>query len=173
MAAMKKWAEFAKWEYVAFVDADLKFPPDRPYLLYELLKPVLTGKKIMTIAALGANLGNWRRIAPLSSWERALSRELALKIMEWLEENWLGGYGVEIGLTLVISSCFGKNAIKVVNWPGVGQIQKIQKTGFLEGFKGYLRMYLQMVTTWFKLKKILANKQKRKELCKKLGVQKI
>ncbi len=171
MAAMQK-SELARWENVVFVDADLKIPSDRPFLLRELLNPLLKREKIMTIAALMDNPGNWPLLARRTSGQRALPRDVALKAMEWLEENWFGGYGVEIGLTMIISKCFGKDAIKVVQWPGVGQIQKMQKMGVGVGLKGYMRMHKQMITTRFKLRKILSDNQKVNELCARLRIEK-
>ncbi len=167
MAAMQKWAEIAKWKVVAFVDADLTFPDYRPFLLAELVNPVYNGKVQITIASLWANMGNAGMFAKRLSGQRALNRQQFLGITQWLQENWIWWYWIETALTLVIEKFFGKGKIKIVDWEGVWQLTKVYKDPLAAPI-GYIKMWANVLKTLVKVRRLLKDPQKLKELQTKI-----
>ncbi len=163
MAAMQKWAELANWKIIAFSDADLIFPPDKLFLLRELIKPVWKWEAKLTIASLGANIGNKGGFAKWLSWQRALSRDEFLKISWWLQKQWIGGYGIETALTLIISKLFGKDKIKIIKWEWVWQLTKAHKDPLVAPIN-YLKMWYGVFQTWLKVRHLLRDPQKLEEL---------
>ena len=159
MAAMQKWAELAKGKVVAFVDADLKFPSDKRFLLQELIKPVLTEKVKLSIASLGANKGNSWFFAKWLSWQRALNRDEFIKFVKWLQKQWIGGYGIETALTLIVSKLFGKDQIKVIEWEWVWQLTKVHKDPFAAPIS-YVKMRYSVLKTRFKVGRLLNKNSK-------------
>ncbi len=167
MAAMQKWAEIAKWNVVAFVDADLTFPNYKPFLLAELVNPVYNGKVQITIASLWANMGNAGMFAKRLSGQRALNRQQFLGITQWLQENWIWWYWIETALTLVIEKLFGKRKIKIVDWEGVWQLTKVYKDPLAAPI-GYIKMWANVLKTLVKVRRLLKDPQKLKELQTKI-----
>ena len=167
MAAMQKWAEIAKWNVVAFVDADLTFPDYKPFLLAELVNPVYNDKVQMTIASLWANMGNAGMFAKRLSGQRALNRRQFLGITQWLQENWIWWYWIETALTLVIEKLFGKRKVKIVDWEGVWQLTKVYKDPLAAPI-GYIKMWANVLKTLVKVRRLLKDPQKLKELQTKI-----
>lgn len=143
-AAMLAGARECRTEVVLFLDADLLGL--NVGHLEALVRPVVLGQADMTMGVFGAGRHTTdlaQRLAPFLSGQRAMRRETFLAV-PGLEET---GYGVEVAL----STYARDEALRVVKVPlvGVSQVMKEEKQGFWRGFASRLRMYWEIVRSFW------------------------
>ncbi len=138
--AMRTGAQATDADILFFADADLiNF---MPYHIEELIGPVTSGEVGMTIGLRdrGAFLTRLLScIAPLLGGERALTRDLFLKIS--------GKGGTDFGIETLMNAYCKKHRILVRSIPlhGVRQVIKERKYGILRGFLARMRMIAQII----------------------------
>ncbi len=143
--AVFEGAKRLQTDVVVMIDADLTGLAETH--LYALAEPVLEGDVEMTRGIFVG--GRWRtttaqRIAPQLNGQRGVVRE------QLLEVTGLKGsrYGVEIAITKHAKRSRWRTVD--IAMPGVSQIMKEEKRGVVPGFIVRLRMYREILGTWFR-----------------------
>lgn len=125
---------------ICFFDADLVgLTVDH---VRKVLGPVIEGKRYMNVGLRdrGPFFTAIAKLLPLVGGERALRRE----IFDAIPSRYLAGYGVESALNWtchVNGLPYGWTVLE-----GLGIVTKPRKVGFLRGFVGYARMWLEVAT---------------------------
>ncbi|MFU8889387.1 MAG: glycosyltransferase [Trueperaceae bacterium] len=138
--ALEAGARARRESVVVLIDADLTGL--RPRHVRALARPVVAGKADMTRGVFVG--GRWatalaQRMLPVLNGQRALAREKLLSVPGLADSR----YGVEIAIA---------EQAKAEGWvtldvplPGVSQVVKEEKRGFLRGFLIRLRMYVEIL----------------------------
>ena len=143
--AVFEGAERLQTDVVVMIDADLTGLSETH--LHALAHPVLEGEVEMTRGIFVG--GRWRtttaqRLAPQLNGQRGVVRERLLEV-----RNLRGSrYGIEIAITEHAKRT--KWRTLDVAMPGVSQVMKEEKRGALLGFVIRLRMYREILGTWFR-----------------------
>jgi hypothetical protein len=145
-AAMLAGATAASCEVLVFLDADLLGLEVTH--LQALAGPVLAGKADMTMGLfesgrISTDLA--QKLTPFLTGQRAMKRSDFLAVPGVAE----AGFGVEVAI-----SHYAKEAglrVTKVTLAGVSQIMKEEKRGFRAGFWSRLKMYRDLVRSWFQL----------------------
>ncbi len=143
--AVFEGAKQLQTDIVVMVDADLTGLTEAH--LRALAQPVLEGKVEMTRGVFVG--GRWRttaaqRIAPQLNGQRGIVRERLLEVT--------GLRGSRYGLEIAITEHARRARWRTVDvaMPGVSQVMKEEKRGVLPGFAIRLKMYGEILGTWFR-----------------------
>ena len=142
--AVFEGAKHLQTDVVILVDADLTGLNEAH--LHDLAAPVLRGEVEMTRGIFVG--GRWRttaaqRIAPQLNGQRGIVRARLLEV-EGLRPS---RYGIEIAITEHAKKAQWRTLD--VAMPGVSQVMKEEKRGLLPGFIIRLKMYTEILGTWF------------------------
>jgi glycosyltransferase involved in cell wall biosynthesis len=129
---------------ICFLDADLTGISSQH--LRQLVEPVINGAAqaaLATFAGGRAVTTMAQKVAPMISGQRCLRRELLDDF-----ERWDCGFGIETELNAHLL----RKGIKqqIVEWQGAGQVMKEEKRGWVNGFGARLRMYRDIVRSWWR-----------------------
>ena len=143
--AVFEGAKRLQTDVVVMIDADLTGLTETH--LYALAEPVLKGDVEMTRGIFVG--GRWRtttaqRIAPQLNGQRGVVRERLLEVTGLKGSR----YGVEIAITEHAKRARWRTVD--IAMPGVSQIMKEEKRGVVPGFIVRLRMYREILGTWFR-----------------------
>ncbi len=138
-------AEHLKTEVIVLLDADLTGLSEEH--VHALAAPVLAGEVDMTRGIFVG--GRWatsaaQRLAPQLNGQRALLKDKLLTVPGLIYSR----YGVEIAITE--AARHGGWRARDVFLSGVSQVMKEEKRGFWPGFVVRLRMYGDILSTWFR-----------------------
>lgn len=125
---------------IVTVDADLIGL--EPSHIESLIAPVLAGEADMSVGLFeGGRVATElaQMVAPYLSGQRALRRELIESIADLQELR----FGIEVALTKQANQ--SKARVVEVLLPGVSQVMKEEKRGFMKGFAARMRMYRDIV----------------------------
>ncbi|MBW6455531.1 MAG: glycosyltransferase [Trueperaceae bacterium] len=138
--ALEAGARARRESVVVLLDADLTGL--RPRHVRALARPVVAGKADMTRGVFVG--GRWatalaQRMLPVLNGQRALAREKLLSVPGLADSR----YGVEIAIA---EQANAEGWVTLdVPLPGVSQVVKEEKRGFLRGFLIRLRMYAEIL----------------------------
>ena len=143
--AVFEGAQRLQTDVIVMVDADLTGLDEAH--LHALAGPVLEGNVEMTRGIFVG--GRWRtttaqRIAPQLNGQRGIVRERLLEVTGLRGSR----YGIEIAITEHAKKARWRTVD--VAMPGVSQVMKEEKRGVLPGFAIRLRMYREILGTWFR-----------------------
>lgn len=143
--AVFEGAKRLQTDVVILVDADLTGLTEEH--LHDLAAPVLRGEVEMTRGIFVG--GRWRttaaqRIAPQLNGQRGIVRERLLEVVGLRPSR----YGIEIAITEHAKKAQWRTVD--VAMPGVSQVMKEEKRGVLPGFLIRLKMYREILGTWFR-----------------------
>ena len=138
-------AEHLQTVVVVLLDADLTGLTEAHVVA--LAAPVLEGRADMTRGIFVG--GRWatsaaQRLAPQLNGQRALLKKELLAVPGLIYSR----YGVEIAITE--AARHGGWRTLDVPLPGVSQVMKEEKRGFWPGFRVRLKMYGDILSTWFR-----------------------
>lgn len=130
-------------DVVVLLDADLTGL--KPEHIIALAQPVLHDQVDMTRGVFTG--GRWstataQKLTPQLNGQRAVLRERLLKVRHLAESR----YGIEIAITEHAKRDHWRT--RDVPMPGVSQVMKEEKRGFVRGFLTRLRMYLEILNTY-------------------------
>lgn len=132
-------------DVVVMVDADLTGLTEAH--LRDLATPVLAGSVEMTRGVFTG--GRWRttaaqRLAPQLNGQRGMVRSRLLEVAGLKESR----YGIEIAITEHARKARWRTLD--VAMPGVSQVMKEEKRGVVAGFLIRLKMYREILGTWYR-----------------------
>lgn len=143
-AAMLAGAKAVRTDVVLFLDADLLGLTVAH--LERLAEPVTSGEADMTMGLFDDGRRTTdlaQRLAPFLTGQRAMRRETFLAVPGVGET----GFGAEVAI-----STFARDMnlrVAKVTLPGVSQVMKEEKQGFWKGFQARLRMYWEIVRSFW------------------------
>ncbi|MGE5576431.1 MAG: glycosyltransferase family 2 protein [Syntrophothermus sp.] len=138
--AMRAGAVATTSEFLVFLDADLVgLTQDH---IRSLLEPVVDGKADMTIGLFGEGRRSTdlaQKITPFLTGQRAMRREMFLGIP--------GIEDARFGVEMVLTRYAKENNLRVqdVRLPGMTQVMKEEKRGFVKGFQARMKMYWEVL----------------------------
>lgn len=144
--AMDRGVQEAKGDIIFFCDADIK--GFTPKIIASLVEPVVNGEVEMCLGMLSRRSYAWRFIlvfVPLISGQRALTKELWLKLPEYYKEK----FRIEAGLNFY-AKYYGKGfRFKVIR--ALRHTVKEKKYGWKKGLHARARMFQDYFMAFLKL----------------------
>ncbi len=137
--AMAAGLDYAKEDYILFLDADLLDLQKQN--IYDLIIPVINDKADMTVGVFGSGrpvTDAAQLIAPFLSGQRCIKKKWLSEIEKWAD----AGYGVEVALTVYAHR--NKLRIKHVELPKMSHVMKEEKLGIVRGFAFRMKMYWEI-----------------------------
>jgi glycosyltransferase involved in cell wall biosynthesis len=141
-AAVAEGVRVSIGDLIMLIDADLKGLKKADF--EHLIEPVINRKADVALSLRRNTTWFWRliRIDYLSG-ERILPQKIFLDNISDISK--LQPFGLEVFLNRKIIE--NHLRISVIDWPGVLETTKFQKIGYIKGFQGYIKMFIQIFKT--------------------------
>ena len=145
--AMAMGVDHTEAPVLLFVDGDIL--DLRPAMIERLLKPVLTGRAMMSVGTRSRGFlidSIHRRTGPLLSGIRCLRREVFAAV----PERYIDGFCIETALNWACRSLGGRCATTTLH--GLRHLVKEKKRGLLEGIRARVHMFLTVYRAYRRLR---------------------
>ena len=144
--SMNRGVQYTDAEYIFFIDADVSGITHD--ILSQIISPVVTGQTEMFIGMRNRKIYYLRYIlwfVPLLGGERALTRTLWEQVPAFYKNR----FRIEAGLNFYAQH-YGKGFLFSV-FPGLTQVIKEKKYGFLKGFVSRIKMSFEILSAQYRL----------------------